>query len=107
MIDQLMRDIPTGQLARALGTDEATTTQAVQAALPALLGGLAANTQSRDGAQSLLEALGQHQDGLADEMAIDRVDTTDGERSWIASAGFIGMAVGANGFGSLQQVVEL
>ncbi|WP_237565727.1 DUF937 domain-containing protein [Ornithinimicrobium cerasi] len=80
MIDQLMRDIPTGQLAQALGADEATTTQAVRAALPALLGGLAANTQSRDGAQSLLQALGQHQDGLADDVAIDRVDVNDGEK---------------------------
>jgi hypothetical protein len=97
MIDQLMRDIPTGQLARALGTDEATTSQAVQAALPALLGGLAANTQSRDGAQSLLQALGQHQDGLADEMAIDRVDTTDGEK-------ILGHVFGGNTDGVVNQL---
>lgn len=43
MIDQLMNAIPTKQLADAVGEDEATTRQAVQAALPALLGGLSVN----------------------------------------------------------------
>lgn len=80
MFDQLMRAIPTDQIAQQLGEDPATTRQAVQAALPALLGGLTANAQSRGGAESLLEALGQHQDGLADDMALDRVDTNDGEK---------------------------
>lgn len=80
MIDQLMRAIPTDQIARSLGTDEATAAQAVQAALPALLGGLAANSQSDDGARSLLEALGQHEDGLADQVTLDAVDTADGEK---------------------------
>lgn len=79
MIDQLMRAIPTDQLAAALGEDEATTTQAVQAALPALLGGLAANTQSADGAQSLLNALGKH-DGGFDGLTLDTIDTDDGEK---------------------------
>ncbi|SOC51743.1 DUF937 domain-containing protein [Ornithinimicrobium cerasi] len=97
MIDQLMRDIPTGQLAQALGTDEATTRQAVQAALPALLGGLAANTQSQEGAQSLLQALGQHQDGLADDIALDRVDTADGEK-------ILGHVFGGNTDGVVNQL---
>lgn len=97
MIDQLMRDIPTGQLAQALGTDEATTRQAVQAALPALLGGLAANTQNQAGAQSLLQALGQHQDGLADDIALDRVDTADGEK-------ILGHVFGGNTDGVVNQL---
>ncbi|GAA5161875.1 DUF937 domain-containing protein [Ornithinimicrobium tianjinense] len=80
MIDQLMRAIPTDEIARTLGTDEATATQAVQAALPALLGGLAANSESDEGARSLLEALGQHENGLADQVSLDAVDTTDGEK---------------------------
>lgn len=80
MIDQLMNAIPTRQLAEAVGEDEATTRQAVQAALPALLGGLSANAQQTDGARSLLDALGQHQDGLADDVRLDAIDTRDGEK---------------------------
>ena len=80
MIDQLMNAIPTRQLAEAVGEDEATTRQAVQAALPALLGGLSANAQDTQGARSLLDALGQHQDGLADDVRLDAVDTRDGEK---------------------------
>lgn len=80
MFDQLMRAIPTDQIAQQLGEDPATTRQAVQASLPALLGGLTANAENRSGAESLLNALGQHQDGLADTMAVDQVDTNDGEK---------------------------
>lgn len=80
MIDQLMRSIPIDQLSTALGEDEATTGRAVQAALPALLGGLASNSQNPDGAASLLGALDKHQDGLSDNFSLDRVDTNDGEK---------------------------
>lgn len=80
MIDQLMSAIPTKQLADAVGEDEATTRQAVQAALPALLGGLSVNAQQTEGARSLLDALGQHQDGLADDPRLDAIDTQDGEK---------------------------
>lgn len=80
MFDQLLRAIPTDQLAQSLGEDPAATRQAVQASLPALLGGLTANAQNRDGAQSLLNALGKHQDGLADDVRLDRIDTQDGEK---------------------------
>lgn len=89
MFDQLMRAIPTDQLARQLGEDPATTRAAVQAALPALLGGLTANAQDRGGAESLLGALGRHDDGLSDDMALDRVDTQDGEK-------ILGHVFGAN-----------
>ncbi len=80
MLDQLMDAIPTDQLAQAVGEDEATTRAAVQAALPALLGGLSANANSPAGAQSLLDALGQHQDGLADDVRVDALDAADGEK---------------------------
>lgn len=52
-------------LSRQIGADEATTQKAVQAALPMLLGGMARNTQNPAGAQSLTNALSQHQDGGA------------------------------------------
>ncbi|MFK5633850.1 MULTISPECIES: DUF937 domain-containing protein [unclassified Ornithinimicrobium] len=80
MYDQLMKAIPTDQLAKAVGEDEATTRQAVETALPALLAGLTANAQTPEGTSSLLGALSKHDDGLADDVSLDRVDTTDGEK---------------------------
>lgn len=52
------------QLSQQIGSDEATTAQAVQAALPMLLGGLARNASSADGAASLGNALNEHRGGL-------------------------------------------
>jgi hypothetical protein len=48
------------QLSQQIGADEATTSQAVQAALPMLLGGLARNASSPEGAVSLGNALNDH-----------------------------------------------
>ena len=50
------------QLSQQIGADEATTSQAVQAALPMLLGGLARNASRPDGAASLGNALTEHRD---------------------------------------------
>lgn len=52
-------------LSRQIGADESTTQQAVQAALPMLLGGLARNSRNPDGAASLGSALTEHRDGGA------------------------------------------
>lgn len=52
-----------GQLAGALGTDNDMASKAVAVALPALLGGLARNAQTRQGADSLFGALGNDHDG--------------------------------------------
>ena len=52
------------QLSQQIGADEATTSQAVQAALPMLLGGLARNASSPDGAASLGNALNEHRDAM-------------------------------------------
>src|SRR5215472_12971778 len=51
------------QISQQLGTDEGTTSNAIQAALPMLLGGLANKSASEDGANSLASALDQHHDG--------------------------------------------
>ena len=56
------------QLSQQIGADEATTAQAVQAALPMLLGGLARNASSPDGAASLGSALDQHRGGLMENL---------------------------------------
>ncbi len=51
------------QLSQQIGADEATTSQAVQAALPMLLGGLARNASNPGGADALSSALSNHADG--------------------------------------------
>lgn len=57
------------QMSRQLGVDEATTAQAISMALPMLIGGLATETQTATGAQSLNRALDEDHDGsLLDNM---------------------------------------
>jgi hypothetical protein len=51
------------QISEAIGADEATTSNAIQTALPMLLGGLSNNAQSEGGAASLLNALNKDHDG--------------------------------------------
>ncbi|HJQ70245.1 MAG TPA: DUF937 domain-containing protein [Blastocatellia bacterium] len=52
-----------GQMSQTLGTDENTTSNAVQAALPLLLGAMTQNSSSAEGNTSLLSALDQDHDG--------------------------------------------
>ncbi|WP_431473688.1 DUF937 domain-containing protein [Ornithinimicrobium sp. W1665] len=80
MLEDLMRAIPTDQLAQRVGASEDETREAVRTALPALVAGLGANAQQPQGAASLLDALGQHQDDLADDPRVDAVDEQDGEK---------------------------
>lgn len=56
------------QLSQQIGADESTTSQAVQAALPMLLGGLARNASSPNGAASLDNALNDHRGGLMENL---------------------------------------
>ena len=80
-VDEIMQQIPLGQLASRLGTDEQTAGAAVQQALPALLGGLQANAQDPAGAASLQGALGQHSGGLIDGgVDLDQVDPGEGQK---------------------------
>ncbi|HKQ73665.1 MAG TPA: DUF937 domain-containing protein [Blastocatellia bacterium] len=51
------------QISEQLGIDEGATNNAVQAALPMLLGGLATNSASEGGASALLSALDRNHDG--------------------------------------------
>ena len=80
-IDDLVAQIPIGQLASQLGVSEAEAEQAVRAALPALVGGMQANAQDPAGAASLQRAIGQH-DGTLLEGGVDlgQVDTDDGAK---------------------------
>lgn len=66
LLDGLMQQLggdTMRQMSQHLGTDDATTQKAVGAALPALVGALARNAQSPDGAASLAGALDRDHDG--------------------------------------------
>ena len=56
------------QLSQQIGADEAATSQAVQASLPMLLGGLARNASNPDGAASLGSALTEHRGGMMENL---------------------------------------
>lgn len=66
LLDGLMQQLGSDTIAKLgqqLGADSATTQQAVGAALPAILGALAKNAQSPDGAAALAGALEKDHDG--------------------------------------------
>ncbi|WP_416443567.1 DUF937 domain-containing protein [Leucobacter sp. HNU] len=75
-LDDLMQQIPLGDLAQRFGVDEATMGAAVQQALPGLLGGMAVNAQDAEGAGKLEAALDKHApaSGTIDLNAIDEED---------------------------------
>lgn len=79
---ELLNKIPTKDLAQKLGTDEKTASEALVAALPALLAKLQDNATSASGASSLASALQQHNNELArgSRVNLDQVDTQDGNR---------------------------
>jgi hypothetical protein len=63
IVDSVMQQLGganLSQLSQQIGADEGTTQQAVQAALPMLLGGLARNSANPAGAASLSGALAEH-----------------------------------------------
>ncbi|MEI5584744.1 MULTISPECIES: DUF937 domain-containing protein [unclassified Agromyces] len=79
--DDIIANIPISELARRLGVDEGTTRQAVDEALPALLGGMGANAQDPAGAASLERAVQQHPPQLFEGgVNLDQVDEQDGDK---------------------------
>lgn len=80
-VDDILRNLPIDQLAQQVGAQPQEVEQAVQQALPALLGGLQVNAQDPAGADSIIHALGDHQDDLvAGGVDLRRIDTNDGEK---------------------------
>lgn len=66
ILDQLQQTLGGGavdQISRQLGTDRSATGQAISAALPILMGALARNASSREGAEALSGALARDHDG--------------------------------------------
>jgi len=80
-VDEILSEIPINQLAGQLGVDAATAEQASRQALPALLGGIQANTDDPGGAASFASAVQQHDNDLAEGgVNLDDVDENDGDR---------------------------
>ena len=80
-VDEILSQIPLSDLAAMLGTDEATAEQASRQALPALLGGIEANTADPGGASSFAQAVDQHSSSLIDGgVDLGQVDPGDGEK---------------------------
>ena len=79
--DDILSSIDPQQLAAALGTDQDTALKAAAAAIPTLINSLQANVGSAEGEAGLLQALGQHADGVyADSIDLNAVDTADGQK---------------------------
>jgi hypothetical protein len=80
-IDELRQQLPIADIAARLGVDEATASQAVNQALPALFGGLRANAEDPAGAASIAKAVQKHDPNLVEGgVNLDEVDESDGEK---------------------------
>lgn len=77
MVDELLKQIPIGDIAKQLGVTKAEAQSAVEQVLPSLLAGMTANAQDEKGAKSLAKALSSHE-GKHD--SLDDIDVEDGER---------------------------
>jgi len=91
-----------GQMSKSLGTDSATTSNAIALALPALLGGLSRNASNPAGASALNEALGAHDGGILDNLG----GLFGGGAASGAGGGGIGGAILGHIFGSRRAPVE-
>jgi len=78
-IQQLLGRMPIQQIAQQAGVGEDEARQAIEAIVPALVGGMQANAHDPAGARSLAGALGAHA-GRLDERLAGSVDTADGEK---------------------------
>lgn len=87
------------QMSRQLGADEASTAQAISMALPMLIGGLANEAQTPDGAQSLNRALEEDHDGSL----LDNVSALFGPGT--TGAADVSVPRALNGAGILEHVL--
>src|SRR5690606_8355377 len=77
MFDELLKQIPVGDIAKQLGVSKSEAQDAIEQVLPSLIGGMAVNAQDEKGAKSLAKALGHHE---GKHNTLDDVDVEDGER---------------------------
>lgn len=79
--DDIIADLPIGDIAAKLGVDEATARRAVDDALPALLAGMGANATDPAGAASLERAVVHHDPKLVEGgVNLADVDEDDGRK---------------------------
>jgi hypothetical protein len=80
-VEDILSQIPLSQLAGQLGVNEQEAEQAARTALPALLGGIQANTDDPGGAASFARAVEQHDPSLVEGgVDLDQVDPNDGQK---------------------------
>ena len=80
-VEDILSQIPLGQLAGQLGVNEQEAEQAARTALPALLGGIQANTEDPGGASSFAQAVQQHDPSLVEGgVDLNQVDPNDGQK---------------------------
>jgi len=80
-VEEILARIPMSELADRLGVDEPTAERAARQAVPALLGGIQANTDDPGGASSFARAVDQHDAALVDGgVDLRQVDATDGNK---------------------------
>jgi hypothetical protein len=80
-LEDLVAQIPIGEVAARLGVSEADAEKAVRTVLPALVTGMQANAGTEQGSSSLASALGQHDGSLLDGgVDLGQVDTDDGQK---------------------------
>src|SRR5690554_2975029 len=77
MFEDLLKQIPVGDIAKQLGVSKTDAQDAIEQVLPTLIGGMAVNAQDDKGAKSLAKALGQHE---GKHKSLSDVDVEDGER---------------------------
>lgn len=78
--DGLLDLIPVGDIAKQLGVPEDVAEAAVKQAIPAIIGGMAANAKDSGGAKSLEKALSKHTSSTGKKVAVKDIDTADGEK---------------------------
>jgi hypothetical protein len=97
LLSDALNDNTINQISQQIGADEGTTVNAIQAALPMLLGGLATNSANEQGAASLAGALERDHDGsILDNLGGFLNDPSSGQ-----GAGILGHI-----FGGSQRTIE-
>lgn len=95
LIDQLLQQLsgaPTEQISTQLGVDQSTATKAITSALPVILGGLAKNSQTQDGASAITGALDRDHDGsILDDLVGFAMQSSQGNGD-----GILGHVFGTN-----------
>ena len=78
-IDEILKQVPIGDIAQKLGVSEDVARQAVQEGGAALIGGLAKNAETPEGSAAIEAALAKH-DGFSGAASVDDVDEADGQK---------------------------